>query len=328
MAVTVATQDAPGRAGIVEQRDGVEVVRFPWRGVSASLAVSPMLGRWLRANVHTFAIVHAHSYHATPALLAALCRPQRLLFTPHYHGTGHSRLRALLHLPYRVIGRLILNRAERVICVSQVEAKLVRKHFPVADARIEVIPNGVDAERIRGARPFALDRPIVLAVSRLERYKQVHRLIEAASHLESGARVIVIGDGAERGQLERLVQRRGLGDRVSLLGSVDDDALARWYRTSRVVVSLSEREAYGLVCVEALAAGARVIASDIPAHASVAQHLIPGGTTLVPTGIDPAALARLIDATLGLDRLDRDRAELPTWAGVGARTLALYGARR
>jgi glycosyltransferase involved in cell wall biosynthesis len=322
--VAVATQDANGRLRSFEQCDGVDVLRFPWRGPSWPLAVSPELHRWLRVNARFFDVVHAHGYHATPALLAALSRPRRLIVTPHYHGTGHSPARALLHRPYRLLGRRLLAHAERVISVSLAESVLLRRHFPAVEAKLELIPNGVDVEHLRRARPYATSRSTVLTVTRLERYKRVRVLIGAAAHLQADAQIVVIGDGPERPRLERLVERHGLGDRVLLLGRVSAQELRRWYRTSSVFVSLSEREAYGLVCVEAIAAGARVIASDIPAHAEVAHRLVPAGTTLVPTDIAPAALAGVIDASLELGRLGPHNVELPSWDEAGARTLALY----
>ena len=114
---------ADGRSvvAVEETIDGVQVRRFPVPVPSRHFAVSPSLGRALMAQRGKWDVVHVHGYHSVVPLLATLAGARPLMFTPHYHGTGHSPLRKALHLPYRRFGALITSASRRVICVSEAE---------------------------------------------------------------------------------------------------------------------------------------------------------------------------------------------------------------
>ena len=148
--------EAGGGLPALEQVDGVNVRRFPVPIPSSNYAFSPALSRYLHRNGSSYDVVHAHGYHALPALQATLAKPRTLIFTPHYHGTGHSPFRKLLHPPYRRLGGMIFARAARTIAVSPPEARLILSHFPDVEPRLAVIPNGVDQQALDAAVPFEL----------------------------------------------------------------------------------------------------------------------------------------------------------------------------
>ena len=152
--VEVITQH---RSRSEETVDGVLVRRFPLTVKAANYRLSMGLWRWLRRNADRYDVLHAHSYHALAALPAALTNRTPLVFTPHYHGTGHSRLRAALHPLYRPLGRRIVARAGRVICVTKAERELLVSHFPEARDRMVVVPNGTDPapDLVAGPEPGA-----------------------------------------------------------------------------------------------------------------------------------------------------------------------------
>ena len=107
---------------------------------------------------------------------------------------------------------------------------------------------------------------LVVSAGRLESYKHVEKTVAAMAHLPTDFSLIVTGDGPERRRLETTIAELALLARVRLLGRVYLDELWRWYRRADVYVSMSANEAYSLTVAEALSAGARVVASDIPAH--------------------------------------------------------------
>jgi glycosyltransferase involved in cell wall biosynthesis len=322
--VEVLTQESDAQLPPVETIDGVLVRRFPMLVPSRNYAVAPRLWTFLAREAARFDVVHAHSYHALPALAAALAARRPLVFTPHYHGTGHSPVRRLLHRPYRRLGAAIFARARFAICVSEAEAALVRRHFPRAADRLRVIPNGVESEALRHAEPFPTDRTVILSVGRLERYKNVQAVVRALAHLPDRFVLRVIGDGPERAALEALADRLGLGDRVALLGRVGDEDLRRWYRTAAVCVAASAHEAFGLTLIEALVAGVAVVASDIPAHREVAQAH-GDAITLLPPDVTPVALAEAITAAAARQPVQM-RVEAASWDTVAALTLEVYRA--
>ena len=106
--VEVITTDPTGQLAPVEERDGVLVRRFPTVAGDSVFYVAPQLGAWLGRNASRFALIHAHSYHTPLALQAALAakwagRP--FVFSPYFHGSGHSLLRAAkLPGPYVLAG--------------------------------------------------------------------------------------------------------------------------------------------------------------------------------------------------------------------------------
>ena len=180
-----------------------------------------------------------------------------------------------------------------MICVSDAEAALVAKMFPRAKERLQVIPNGVDAEEIRAATPLAMDGHVVLASGRLEKYKQVGRIVDAMCELDRTYVLRITGDGPERRSLEAQTQRLEVSERAGMLGRLNRDDYLRWLRTASVYVTMSKHEAQGIAVLEALSAGTPVVASDIPAHREIASDA-GDSVSLVSTEISPAGLATAI----------------------------------
>jgi glycosyltransferase involved in cell wall biosynthesis len=170
----------------------------------------------------------------------------------------------------------------------------VRRNFPSTASRISVIPNGVEVEELRQAQPYPVSGKVILSSGRLRAYKNVHLVIEALRYLDPEYSLVVTGEGEERENLERRAGELGLSGRVRFAGRVEDDELRRWFRTASVYVTMSAQEAYGLTLAEALAAGAPVVASDIPAHREIAAANSGTGVELVPLPAAPEALARTI----------------------------------
>ncbi len=324
--VEVLTQEHDRHLPAVERIDGVLVRRFPILLPGHNYAMAPGLWAYLARHGAGYDVVHAHSYHALPALLAALTASRPLVFTPHYHGTGHSPIRSLLHVPYRRLGAAIFARAAQVICVSEAEASLVRSHFPICAQRVTVIPNGVEAAALRAAEPFADPHRTILSVGRLETYKNVDRTIKALVHLDESFVLRIIGGGPARPALEQLAATLGLQARVSFLGRVDDAVLRRWFRTAQVCVSMSAHEAFGITVLEAVAAGSGVVASDIPAYREAALSGSPGAVALAPLDVPPDGLADRIRAAAAWRQRNESLPDIPSWDAVAERTLSVYRA--
>ena len=306
-----------------ERQRGVLVRRFRPVFQSEHYRFAPGLAGFLRHESNAYDVVHAHNYHALSSLVAAVASRAPFIFTPHYHGASQSRVRHLLHRPYRMAGALMMRRARAVIAVSASEAALIERHFPAAEEKIALIPNAVDDEAIAAARPFETHgKTVIVAAGRLEEYKRVGDSVRALEHLDSQYVLRVLGDGPMRPRLERLAERLGVAERVECLGWVDRLDLYRWLRTASVFVTMSEIEATGITALEALSAGARVVASDIPAHRDTAA-VAKGQVRLVECGTAAADLA----AAIAAPRTDDEAgAQLPTWAEAARRTLALYEA--
>jgi glycosyltransferase involved in cell wall biosynthesis len=198
--------------------------------------------------------------------------------------------------------------------VSAAEADQLRRDFGTGIRHISVVHNGADTAAIRAAAPWPAQPPTVLAVGRLEPYKRIDRAMQAFA-TTTGGQLVIIGEGPDRTRLERIA---GGDERVRFLGRLDDEHVARWLRTARAVVSMSEHEAFGLVALEGAAGGGRVLLSDIAAHREVAALI---GDTATVIGADDE-LARAVKEALRTPN-DGDR-QVRSWSDVAAEHLAVY----
>ncbi|GAA1299006.1 glycosyltransferase family 4 protein [Saccharothrix xinjiangensis] len=327
----VAVEVLTGRRGLcraaTEVRDGVRIRSFPvWR--TNGMSISPqLLLAGLRAARGTD-LVHVHSYHAACGFTALGGYLTPVVFTPHYHGDGHSRRARAMHRGYRFVGRLLFRVARAVICVSEAERDAVVRDFPAAAGRIHVVPNGVDTAAVRSARPFAGQHRTILSLGRLERYKRVAVLLRALPSLPADVQLVIVGDGSQHGELRGLAAELGITGRVRFLGRIGTEEVHRWLRTAVVLVSLSEHEAFGMAPVEAAAAGARVVLSDIPAHREITANHLGALARLVDP--EPAAVATALIEQLAeqLAAPGRVEAQVPDWGRIAQQTLEVYRTAR
>ena len=143
-----------------------------WSGFR-QFPLAPGLARALWRDRGLFDVIHAHSFHALPAMMAATVPTVPLVFTPHFHAVGHTRVASALHTVYDPLATLLFRRADKVTCVSAAESELLLRRYPSVEPRLSIIPLGVDTQALLAAEPFETDRPIVLVAGRLEAYKRV-----------------------------------------------------------------------------------------------------------------------------------------------------------
>lgn len=321
--VTILTHQS-GTSSADEYVNGVRVLRFPLTVSSRNYPLSLGLSRHLRRYAADFDLVHAHNYHNLVGHAAIRSRLP-FVFTPHYHGTGHTSLAAFLHRLYRPTGARLFTAADAVVCVSEAERDLVIKEFPRAAGKVVTIPNGTDPKRFAAEEDRGTPgEPMVLAVGRLERYKNVDLIIDAFRALPTSATLVVVGDGPDRARLEERAESSGPGWPVRFAGRISDPMLDRLLARASVVTSASDHEAFGLTLAEGLASGARVVASAIPAHAALGRL---AGTDAPVTLVDPRDTRKFTDSlatSLLAGRIRKGDLKLPSWAQVVESTRELY----
>lgn len=198
--------------------------------------------------------------------------------------------------------RWALRAVDRVLAISPYTAACIR--HAGHDGAVELLPCSLPHDWVF-AEPVAPDwsEPYrILSVSRLalpDRYKGIDHTIEALARLTRQgvhATLDVVGEGPDKDRLQSIARREQVEDRVRLLGRVDDDRLRELYRECDLFVLPSGAEGFGIVYLEALAAGRPVIAGE----AGGVPYVIRQGETgwLVPPG-RPDALARSIADRLG-----------------------------
>jgi glycosyltransferase involved in cell wall biosynthesis len=300
----------------------VMVRRFRSPLGGAEHALSAELWAYLRGNGRRYDVVHGHGYRTLPALLAARAELPPLALTPHLHRAGSTRVGRVVHPVYRRLGAPAIARADVVICMSRVEAGLIAGLVPSAAARTHVVPDGVDVAAIRAARPVDL-RPLghlIVAVGRP--VSGAERLISALPALPDGFVLALAADGPAAVALRAHAADLAVGRRVRFLGRLDEASHHRWLRTADVVASMAEGTISATALLEARAAGAPVVASDVAVHRE-ADELAGGGIHLVSPQASPLALADVLAAVASGPAPALGDA-IPTWATVAALTLGAY----
>jgi glycosyltransferase involved in cell wall biosynthesis len=220
------------------------------------------------------------------------------------------------HLPVHAVERLGVRSHRRLVAVSEGVAR--RLAATGSRAEVTVIGNGVDLAALTAGGPGGRGDDVVF-VGRLEiAQKGLDLLVDAWSRIAADVpgRLVLAGSGPDEAALRARVADRGLSGRVVFPGWVDGAAKTALLRGARLVVVPSRFETFGIVAVEALAAGSPVVAYDIDCLREVVP---PGCGSLVPvTGAPAADAAALADAVLALYRDPARRrsaaAEGPRWA--------------
>ncbi len=190
--------------------------------------------------------------------------------------------------------------ADRVIVPSPSvrQAAMSRCHIP--SEKIVVIPNAVDLDRFAGLSHSHEPRRRIGFVGRLDPVKRVEKLLDAVRLLPTDFTLWVFGDGEQRSRLESIAATPGLAGRVHFAGEVADNREP--YARIDLLVLPSLAEGFGLVLIEAMAAGVPVIGADVDGIRDVIDHDKNG--LLVDAG-NPRALADAIARLAGEAELAR-----------------------
>jgi glycosyltransferase involved in cell wall biosynthesis len=263
--------------------------------------------------------VHAHNYHAFPALYAAQAKGRnRLVFTPHYHGTGHTFLNSLLHIPYKALGKRILEKADRIICVSHHEKSLIARNFRIDEEKVVVIPNGVDLEEFKDLEKRKKDYRSILYVGRLEKYKGTAYLIRVMPKLGNNVVLEIVGKGSCKDSLVKLARKLGVDDRVKFFQDLSRNELLQKYADADVFVLLSKHEAYGISVAEALASRVPCIVANTSALKEWVDRKNSFGIDY-PINLDE--LATLVNNVMGKDV---GKLRIPDWNEITEKLVNLY----
>ena len=236
----------------------------------------------------SFDLLHLHEPLVPgPTITAALLKPAPLIGTFHAAGSQPA---------YQVLGPLVSWAGQRLdLRVAVSDDALALASGPVG-GEFRVLFNGIEGERFRTATPWPTERPAVLFLGRHEPRKGLEVLLQALPGLPEDLSVWVGGEGPQTEELKA----RYDDPRLEWLGRISDEERDRRMSAASVFCAPSlGGESFGVILLEAMAAGSPVVASSIPGYAKVANG--DGGeqaaARLVEPG-DPDALARAIRGVL------------------------------
>ena len=334
-----------------ERRHGVDVRRVAtgWRPTRADDLVEAM-GRWQQRIVEAAAavpavdVVHGHDWltaEAGRAIATARDVPFTLTLHATEHGRRFGRLDEPLHHAVHAAERAAVACADRVVVCSTAMYGEAVVHGARPDA-VHVVPGGVDVGRWQ-VNPVSAEAArrrwtaeathLVVAAGRLEWEKGFSTLLRALPAVVArrpGARVVLAGRGSYRPALEELARDVGVDGSLLWAGKLSDHDLAALLAAADVVVVPSRYEPFGLVALEAQAAGAPVV---VTRTGGLAELVDDGFTGRVIEPGDVDGLAEVLDELLGDPQLRRRLAEAGRasattlgWASVAARLLDVYRA--
>lgn len=305
--------------------------RIRFNGSVAPLCIDPFSAAAVRGAFDEFRpdVIHVHEPFApSTSLLGVLCADSPVVATFHaYHEpfTVHGGI----YTGWSQLLRPVWSRIDHRIAVSRAAQRTMSTRM--SGAASTIVPNGASIAHFKHAIPATLPPGRrMLFVGRLESRKGFRVAVDAFAELGAtydDLRLVVVGDGPHRTQVRRLP--RALRARVDMVGRVSHAALPTYHAASDFFVApATGRESFGIVLVEAMAAGLPVVASDLPGYGEVVRHEREG---LLVTPADPFALAegaaRLLDDPLLAKRLagaGRIRARAFAWPRVAARVERVY----
>jgi len=320
--LTPAVRNAPRR----ETLRGVNVQRFHylWPRSLERLADGAILenlgrSRWLYLQVPFLilfeliaalrlarakrpAVIHAHWFIPQGIVAVIVGQVLKIPVVITAHGADVYGLRGRL---WHALRTALASRCEAVTVVSQ---DMARKLPGVKSRKGEppqVMPMGIDSQRFAAGPETSGDsHQAVLFVGRLAKKKGVEYLIRAFPDVRArhpDARLVLVGDGPCRAELEAMTRQLGQADRVHFAGAQPPAELPRFYRSSHLFVGPSvvarsgDTESFGLVFAEAMAAGCPVVGSTVGGIPGLVVH---GRTGLLVEPESPTALAAAINQVL------------------------------
>jgi phosphatidylinositol alpha-mannosyltransferase len=276
-----------------------------------------------------FDVLHFHEplLPAVPMTLLRLSRTANV-------GTFHAFARSNIGYHYgRPLLRPYLDYIHRGIAVSEPARAFFNKYFP--EYPVRVIPNGVDLKTFRpGLAPIRHlrdERVNVLFVGRLEKRKGLGDLLRGYQFMRArfeNCRLIIVGDGPLKPQVERFISDHRLPD-VVMAGYVPDSVLPRYYASADIFCTpATGAESFGIVLLEAMASGLPIVATEVPGYMSVLESG-RDSLTVRPTGWAELGAALLILARdadlrhrLGARGLERSRRF--SWQAVASEIIEVY----
>lgn len=289
-----------------------------------------------------FDIIHAHDWLVADAAWT-LSKILRVPLVSTIHATEYGRNSGLHNDINRYIDgkewRLIYE-SRRVIVNSRYMVSELADHFGVPVDKIDIVPNGIEPDRLICAtseaelrRAHKLEgKKVILFVGRLVYEKGAQVLLQAAPAIvreHPDAVFVIAGDGPYKSHLEQLAASLNLGDNVKFFGKANDKDLSELLSMAAIHVVPSLYEPFGIVALEGMAAGVPVVSSYRGGLVDIVKHLDNGLTTFAgdPTSMSWALLQLLNNPELveSVKRSARqDVVSNYSWEAIAVRTAETF----
>lgn len=289
-------------------------------------------------------IVHVHDWLTAPAGVASK-HLMRVPLVMTFHSTESSRSSSSRSPESAMVGGLEWwgsYEAAKVIAVSEWMKSEVVSQFKVPRSKVVEIPNAVDITKFEKPVDVEATRmkwkvqpgeKLITAVGRLTSQKGFDDLIRALAVVQKSipdSKLLVMGDGYMRGELEALANGEGVAARTTFAGFVSDDDLVDAIKSSDMVAVPSRFEPFGIIALEAMAAGVPVVVSRVGGLAEIVEDDVDGLEVdpNSPYSIAKATIRLLSDRALAsqLAARAKEKVKAYNWKHSATKTLEVYEA--
>lgn len=230
----------------------------------------------------------------------------------------------------RMTSKPILQNADAVLALTE---DMKQKMREICDRDISVVPNGIDLERFKissGGKKEGNAKTIIF-VGRLHPVKGVQYLIEAMAIVHQqmpDVKLVIVGDGMERARLEEFAEKLNLNGCIQFAGQVPQESIPRFMHQADVFVLSSLSESFGIVNLEAMAAGLPIVATNVGGIPDIVEEGVNG---YLVNAKNPDEIAERVLIFLQNDEMreeisanNREKAEMFTWSRVAEKVEKEY----
>jgi len=295
--VTVFTNNQKNLS-VNERIDGYIVRRFPIKISLLGNSISPGLIPAIIRSRKKFDIIHTHSHLFFPTNVCVLnrCFGSAPLILTNHGLVSASAPDWLNKLYLRSITKISFKIADCILCYTDIEKKNLQD-LGIPHDKIRVIHNGIDVDIFYPRKKNQhKNYQQLLWIGRFVSGKGVNILIDAFQKIVKDfkeARLILVGEGPQRSQIENQIERAGLKKNVEIYDYWDNSKIAEIYNQSDIFILPSLMEGVPRTMLEAMACGIPIIVTDLP-HLKV---IVEGAGLIFPPG-DSAELSCAISRLL------------------------------
>lgn len=251
---------------VIERKQNYIVIRTASFGKVFSTSISPAMIYWLKKIGNDYDLIHLHLPDPMASLAYFFVRPKTKLILHWY--SDIIRQKTFLPL-YKPLQNWLIKKADRIIIIAPnyIECS---KYLLRYKSKCVFIPVGLNFNKLKSSDEKTKEikekyegRPIILTVGRLVYYKGFEYLIRAVKEID--AYLLIGGSGALRNELENLIKKLKLKNKVFLLGRINEKDLGSYYQACDIfcLPSIEKSEAFGLVQVEAMYFSKPIVSTNI-----------------------------------------------------------------
>ncbi len=323
--ITVLTTRLDKSLPTSEENERVRIIRVPYWPEERDYFFAPAMVQIVRDGC--WDLLHCQGTHTlVPPLAMLAARSRKLPYVATFHSGGSSsRVRSKLRRFQHRALRALLAGAERLICVSEFEAKHFQRRLRIDASRFVVIPNGAELPEVETPAAPQPDCRLIVSLGRLERYKGHHRVIQALPYvLEKmpDVNLRVTGSGPYEQDLRQMATDLGVANHVEIreVPAGDRHAMASLLARASLVTLLSEYESQGIAVTEAIQLKRPVLVADTSALHDIAALGLAREVSLESSPREvAAAMLRQLEKPLIPPEVT-----VPSWDDCAAKLLDVY----